>query len=55
MGFFTTSHMKFQMCEDNKRSKENYWLTCMEVDTSALKPFWLRHFLGTHNAKGELT
>jgi hypothetical protein len=55
MGFFTTSHMKFQMCEDNKRSKENYWLTCTEVDTYALKPFWSRHFLGTHNAKGELT
>lgn len=55
MGFFTASHMKFQMCEDNKRSKENYWLTCTEVDTYALTPFWSRHFLGTQNAKGELT
>jgi hypothetical protein len=40
MDFFTTSHMKFQMCENDKRSKENDWLTYIEVmDTYALKPF----------------
>jgi hypothetical protein len=53
MDFFTTSHKEFQMCEDDKRSMENDWMTYTKVAKSyALKPLWSRHFLKTHNAKG---
>jgi hypothetical protein len=45
--------MKFQMCDDDKRSKENDWFTYTKVtNIYALKPLWSRHFLSTHNAKG---
>jgi hypothetical protein len=47
--------MKFQMCEDDKRSKENDSLTYTKIiDTYALKSLWSMHFLRTHNAKGRI-
>jgi len=37
------------MCEDDKRSKENDWLTYKKITyIYALKPLWLRHFLNNN-------